>query len=115
MKLNSLFVNKNVEIANKYISDLKKLKRTSTLSESKITITIDDKPETPGISKEAKEVFIDKASKIGNFSNAEWVSKLVNGLKQVGVQGINEIVEDEHPVTNKDIRELIGLLIELIK
>lgn len=73
--------------------------------------TIDD---GSGISSTAREEFITKAKSIGNFNNPEWVGQMVNGLKQAGVQGLQPLAEDDKPVTNKEIKDLIGLLINLI-
>ena len=115
MKLQSLYEKNNIQVLKEYLGVLKNL-GDNCLTESKITITIDDKEELKvnGIPKEARDNFVEQAKSLGNFGDVDWINKLVNGMKQVGIQGFNEIVEDERPVTNKDIQRLIGILIELV-
>lgn len=102
------------------------------ISERKITIEIDDSDETPRItaapvvqpsqalstplpiSITSKEEFIRKAQAIGDFSDPTWVSQLVNGMKQVGVQGLDRINNEDHPVGRGEIKQLINLLVELV-
>jgi hypothetical protein len=138
MKLRDLYEQADTEVLNDYLKKLRRLCESTNrkiISEAKITITIDDddkdaqvsaKPEIPqqpavinnhygsGFTSEAKQDFISKAKAIGEFSNPEWVGKLLKSMEHTGVQGFNKICEDEQPVTNKQIRQLIGILIDLI-
>ena len=118
MKLSSLHsrTNKNdIRVLKEYLEKLKQLQidPKSILKESKITITIDDDKD-PVISTEAKTQFVERAKSIGQFDNAEWVNQIINGMKQVGVQGFNKITEDEKPVTQKEMKQLVGLLVNLL-
>ena len=120
MKLNKLHFESDIDVLREYISNLRDLKGSSKklLNEGKrVVVTteiIDDDDGGVKITKEAKNEFIEKAKEIGSFDNPEWVNKLVNGLKQVGVQGLQPIHEDERPVTNKEVMQLISALVELI-
>lgn len=115
MKLNSLYSVKHKNVLREYLEDLRRLVRQpKVLNEAKITITIDDDDKKPGISNEAREVFIQQAKEIGKFDDTAWIKDLVNGMKQAGVQGFNHIAEDEKPVSNREIRRLIGLLVDLV-
>jgi hypothetical protein len=105
-------------ILEQYVKRLKGLlySPSGVLTEGKrvvVTTEIldDDDPKT----QVAKEEFIEKAKKIGDFDNPEWLERMVNGLKQAGVQGLNEVKEGEQPATTKDFKELIGLLVEYIR
>lgn len=139
MKLERLYsLESDAQIFRKYLCKFKELYESTVksgrlLNEAKITITIDDEEKKPeiqlplpspepqvihhnygGIPQEAKEKFIQAAQEIGNFGNPDWVNKLTNGLKQVGVQGLQPIKEEERPVTNKEIMQLISALVELV-
>ena len=128
MKLDKLHKSKDIDILRRYLKDLRKLceskESRKLLSEAKITITIDDdedrKPQVVhhhhggGISNEAKVSFIERAKAIGDFNNEAWVNSLVKSMEQAGVQGFHKICEDEKPVTNKQIQQLIGLLVDLV-
>lgn len=125
------------DILRRYMKDLRRLcesrENRKLLSEAKITITIDDDEKTPapvvqappqivhhhhgggvGLSTEARQKFIEKAKAIGDFDNEAWVNSLVKSMEQAGVQGFHKICEDEKPVTNKQIQQLIGLLVDLV-
>lgn len=69
---------------------------------------------TLNIARKARELFVEKAKKLGNFDDLVWVNQLIRGMKQAGVQGFNEINENERPVTSGEVIELINLLIDLI-
>lgn len=132
MKLSSLHSRsqkRDVEVLREYLEKLQTLQfkygRRRVLNEAKITITIDDagaktEPQVvnhhygSGIPESAKSQFIEQAKTIGNFGDAEWVEQLIRGMKQAGVQGFNEITEEEKPVSQKDMRQLIGLLVNLL-
>lgn len=120
MKLHKLYNQSETDILRTYLKKLRKLceadmKTSKTLTESKITITIDtDEDKKPAFSVEAKNSFMEKAKAIGDFSNPEWVEKLLRSMKQSGVQGFNEICEAEKPVTTGQIQQLIALLVNLI-
>jgi len=122
MKLNHLHFESDADVLREYVSELRKLKSRSkpqVLSEAKrviVTTEIIDDNDDGGvkITQEAKNEFLDKAKEIGNFENPEWVNKLVNGLKQVGVQGLQPIKEEERPATNREVMQLITALIDLI-
>lgn len=121
MKLSSLYFKtpkRDVEVLKEYLEKLKDLQfrygRKRVLAEAKITITIDSEEKAQGIPDIAKSQFIEQAKSIGNFENSDWVRQLINGMKQVGVQGFNEITEDEKPVTQREMKTLIGLLINLL-
>lgn len=118
MKLIQLY---KENVLRDYLVNLKKLYKSTLnehriLSESKITITIDDTDDKKksGISVEAKEDFLEKAKALGNFDNADWVNQLLRSMKQAGVQGFNEICEDDRPATSKQIRQLITMLVDLV-
>ena len=121
MKLNSLHADPNDKtILENYVRKLRHLfySNNRMLTEGKRVIVtteiIDDDEDGIKITKEAKNEFIEKAKEIGEFGNVEWVKQIVNGLKQVGVQGCQPIAEDDRPVSNKEIKQLIGLLINLV-
>lgn len=67
------------------------------------------------LDEQARQQFISDALSIGNFNNAEWVDSIVNGMKQAGIHGCNEIAESDRPVTQAEIRKLIELLIEVFR
>ncbi|MHA2063651.1 MAG: hypothetical protein ACXABY_04625 [Candidatus Thorarchaeota archaeon] len=120
MKLNRLHFESDIDVLREYISELRKLRNNhkGLLTEGKRVIVtteiVDDDEDGVKITKEAKNEFIEKAKEIGSFDSAEWVNKLTNGLKQVGVQGLQPIKEEERPVTNKEIVQLISALVDLI-
>lgn len=121
MKLSSLHVDRDDKIIlENYLRKLRGLfySNSRMLTEGKrVVVTteiIDDDDDGIKITKEAKNEFLEKAKEIGDFSNADWVKQIVNGLKQVGVQGCQPIAEEDHPVTNKEIKQLVGMLINLI-
>ena len=119
MKLESLYSRSNVDVLREYLSKLRKLKEEferPVLNEAKITITIDDQDNkyNVGIPIDARQKFVEQAKNIGNFGDNEWVEQLVNGMKQVGVQGFNNLCEEDKPATNKDIKALVGLLVDLV-
>jgi len=135
MRLEDLYRQSDKGVFLEYSRKLSKFMFNSNprvINEARITITVDDdavKPSisTPppeprvihhhhgsGIPEETKIKFIDGATKLGNFGDAEWVNQLLRGMKQAGVQGFNEIKEDESPVSRAEIRQLIGLLVNLI-
>lgn len=123
MKLQQLYKLSENDILRKYLKSLRNLcesrKYRRLLNEAKITITIDDvggnniKPEI-GITQDAKMEFVEKAKELGEFENEEWLNGLIKSMEQAGVQGFKEICEDEKPVTNKQMRQLISLLVNLI-
>jgi len=117
MKLNSLYKHRDQVLLESYLNGLsKKLFGKKLLMEGKrvvVTTEIIDDDDVK-ITKEAKEEFIEKAKEIGNFDDSEWIGHIVNGLKQAGVQGMGHIAEDDKPVSNKDVRQLISLLVNLI-
>lgn len=121
MKLQQLYKLSENDILRRYLKDLRGLcesrKYQKLLSEAKITITIDDvgnsKPEV-GMTQDAKMEFVEKAKELGEFENKEWLNGLIKSMEQAGVQGFKEICEDEKPVTNKQMQQLIGLLVNLI-
>ena len=119
MKLQKLYKQTDRDILRSYLKDLKALcesvkKDGKLLNESKITITIDDDGPKVGISQDAKLEFVEKAKELGEFENKEWVGSLIKSMEQAGVQGFNKICKDETPVTNKQIKELIRLLVNLV-
>lgn len=122
MKLNSLHTDLDDKIVlENYVRKLRGLfySNNKMLTEGKriiVTTEIidDDDDDNIKITKEAKNEFVEKAKEIGDFGNPDWVKQIVNGLKQVGVQGCQPIAEDDRPVTNKEIKQLVGLLINLI-
>lgn len=120
MKLQPLYTDNDKAVFESYLRKLENLRYSNNklLQESKrVVVTteiIDDDEDDVKITKEAKNKFIEKAKEIGDFDNADWMKQIVNGLKQAGVQGCKPIAEDDRPVTNKDIKNLIGLLINLI-
>jgi len=67
------------------------------------------------LDEQARQQFITDAQRIGNFTNSEWVDNVVNGMKQAGIHGFNEISEGERPVTQSEIRQLIELLVEMFR
>lgn len=95
MKLDRLF--NSSKVLNEYLDKLRGLSRGKLLTES------------------VNEDIIDKAFKAGEFGNPEWLRQLMNGLKQVGVHGLNIIPEDERPVTVKEMRKVIGLLLNMVE
>lgn len=117
MKLHELHRLTNNDVLRRYLKDLRKLcesrENRKLLTEAKITITIDDDHKV-GISQDAKLEFVEKAKALGEFDNQEWVNGLIKSMEQAGVQGFGKICEDEKPVTNKQIQQLIGLLVNLI-
>ncbi len=120
MKLNELHKSGDKEILVNYLTRLKNLMSKNSgeyLTESKkiiVTTEIVDDEERNNISPVAREEFVNKAKALGNFTDNTWVNQMINGLKQVGVQGMNQISEDDKPVTNKDIKQLIQMLIDLV-
>lgn len=118
MRLDHLFQPTDKEVLDSYLTSLRKLTRRRYLAEGKKVIVtteiVDDDDESVKISKEAKEEFVQKAKAIGEFQNPDWVKQVVNGLKQVGVQGVSSISEAERPITNQEIKQLITLLIDLV-
>lgn len=120
MKLNELHKSGDKEILVTYLTKLKNFMSKNSgeyITESKkiiVTTEIVDDDEGTSISPVAREEFVEKARSIGNFTDNAWVTQMVNGLKQVGVQGLNQIAEDDRPVTNKDIKQLIQLLVDLV-
>jgi hypothetical protein len=118
MKLNSLYKQTDTDILRRYLKDLRNLCESvkapnKILNEAKITITIDDDHKV-GISQDAKLEFVEKAKALGEFDNKEWVDGLIKSMEQAGVQGFHKICEEEKPVTNKQIQQLIGLLVNLV-
>jgi len=127
---------KKAGVLASYLKHLKSLmestKYNRVLSERKITIEIDDSDENPKINSmpvihqspavsnmpsfgtTSKEEFIKKAQAIGDFNDPTWVSQLVNGMKQVGVQGLDHVASESQPVSRNDIKRLIGLLVDLV-
>ena len=122
MKLENLYHTKDIRILNEYLSKLQKLLHSKKLlNEGKrvvVTTEIidddDDDDDGVKISKGNKDEFINKAKAIGNFEDPSWMKQVINGLKQTGVQGVTHINDDDRPITNKEIRSLIELLISLI-
>ena len=117
MKLDRLHKLTDQDVFRRYLRDLRRLcesrENRKLLSEAKITITIDDDHKV-GISQDAKLEFVEKAKALGEFDNREWVNGLIKSMEQAGVQGFHKICEDEKPVTNKQIKQLIGLLVNLV-
>lgn len=114
MRLSNLYRAGNDRLVLKeYLNKLRRATRLSgVLTEGhKITIEIDD---SGSITTDAKENFIKKAEELGNFDDPVWVEQLVNGMKQVGVQGLNKIDGDNSPVTRSEMKKLIGLLVNLL-
>jgi len=121
MKLHRLHKYTDRDVLRCYLRDLRKLcesrENRKLISEAKITITIDDEEKQihhGGISSEAKQNFIEAARAVGDFDNKEWVDSLVRSMEQAGVQGFHKICEDEKPVTNKQVKQLIELLVDLV-
>ena len=116
-------------ILEQYIQRLKGLMKSPSgvLTEGKVVVVVDDDgPKEKVIERYygnsdnpqnqvAREEFIEKAKQLGNFDNPDWVERMINGLKQAGVQGLNPIQEEDKPVTNKDLKQLIGMLVEYIR
>lgn len=119
MKLERLHKPNHTDVLRQYLRDLRNLYESyapeykRVLSEAKITITIDDDQKI-NIDNNARSEFVEKAQKLGQFDNQEWVNNLVKSMEQAGVQGFNKICEDEKPVTTKQVQELIHLLVNLI-
>lgn len=117
MKLKRLH-SSDYEVFLEYFNKLKRLvnakKNRKLLSEGKRVIVtteiIDDDDDDPKV----KEELITKAKEIGSYDNPEWTKQVINGLKQAGVQGIDQIPDDDRPVTNREIKKVIDLLINLI-
>ena len=119
MKLHKLFKLTDRDVLRCYLRDLRELCESTPvgiglLNESKITITIDDDKPQIGITQDAKLEFVEKAKELGQFNDQEWVNSLIKSMEQAGVQGFNKICEDEKPVTNKQVKQLIGLLVNLV-
>lgn len=123
MKLDKIHQSSRIQnrVFNEYVSQLGQLlnpKRggRKLLTEGKkivVTVDLDDEDGTT-IKKEAKEQFIEQAKNIGQFDNTEWLKQLINGMKQAGVQGVNQISEGDRPVTMNEIRKLVSMLVTLI-
>jgi hypothetical protein len=119
MKLNKLHKSTGTDLLRSYIKGLRGLlesKKHKIFSEAKITIVIDDDEtkKSPGISIESRDSFIEKAKAIGNFDDQVWVNSLIKSMEQAGVQGFNKLCEDEKPITNKQVQQLIGSLVDLV-
>lgn len=121
MKLDSLHSVKkkdDIQVLREYLEKLKKLQREhncKVLNEAKITITIDDNAQDKTqISAQARNKFVEQAREIGNFGDSNWTRQLVNGMKQAGVQGFNEIKEEESPVPRSEIQKLLNLIVGLV-
>lgn len=140
MKLESLYRPSNLRVLNEYNNKLYKLLYPpKLLNEGKrviVTTEIIDDDDGIRINNNDKEIqtkpraihdgsgikigkdnideFILKAKEIGNFDDPEWVKQVINGLKQAGVQGVNHINENDKPITNKEVKKLIELLINLV-
>jgi hypothetical protein len=115
-------------VLEQYTERLKKLMRgPGVLTEGKVIVVVDDDGpkekvieryygDSNGPKNEvAREEFIEKAKQLGSFGDSNWVEQIINGLKQAGVQGCNPIQEEDKPVTTKDLKQLIGMLVEYIK
>jgi len=133
MRLNKLHRD-DQRVFTEYIHKLRRaLNGPSVLSEQKITITIDTdegKPQqvvspisapqpqivnpTIKVSEQAKTEFAKKIVELGNFEDPMWVEQLVNGMKQVGVQGLNPIQNRDRPVTRGEMKKLIEILVGLV-
>lgn len=117
MKLHNLYKQTDFDILRQYLKKLRKLyestHKSNILNESKITITIDDSNQV-GISQDARVEFVEKAKALGEFDNKEWINSLIKSMEQAGVQGFHKICEEDKPVTNKQIQQLIGLLVDLV-
>jgi len=100
------------EVFLEYLRKLRSAFGRVVLTEGhKITIEIDDEG---GISTSAKNEFVQQAEKLGNFDDPIWVEQLVNGMKQVGVQGMNTIGAEAMPVTRSEVKKLIEALVKLV-
>lgn len=99
MKLTELYGKRHEDqkVLKEYLSKLRSLQENTLLLE------------------DSHDMLIQKAFDAGDFGNAQWVTKLMRGLKQVGVHGINIIPEDERLVTMKDMRQILGVLFKLMR
>tara|TARA_R100001244_G_scaffold25113_4_gene25568 strand:+ start:30964 stop:31338 length:375 start_codon:yes stop_codon:yes gene_type:complete len=121
MKLDKLYKETDKKVFLEYMSKLQDYVLKSgagVLNEAKITITIDDDEKNRGIPEDTKVKFIDGAKELGNFKDNQWVEQMLKGMEQAGVQGararFNEIKEDDGPVSRSEVKQLLGLLINLI-
>jgi hypothetical protein len=97
MKLDQLFnSSRKSHVFNEYISELKKI-----VSEDRVLL------------ENVNEDIVDQAIAAGNFENPQWTRQLINGLKQVGVHGLN-IPEEDRPITLGEMKKVIVLLLDLI-
>lgn len=96
MKLDQLFnSSRKSQILDEYLLELKKVSKNRVLLEN------------------VNEDIVDKAIAAGNFENPQWTRQLINGLKQVGVHGLN-IPDEDRPITLGEMRKVIVLLLDLI-
>ena len=135
MRLNNLHNKRRDKfIALEYINKLNKLIKPTLCEGRKIITTVeivDDEettqvvqpiPSQPQIinptidvSETARNEFIEKAKLLGEFTNPTWVEQVVNGMKQVGVQGLDTVMDGDQPVTRNEMNKFVGLLVDLIR
>jgi hypothetical protein len=65
------------------------------------------------IVERVRQDLIEKIDKSMQFGQVAWVEDLINGLKQAGVHGINEI--EDRPVTISEIRKIVSLIMDIVK
>ena len=97
MRLNKLFNQTSNDVLREYLDKLKSVPQTKLLTE------------------DINEDIVDKAIKVGEFGNPFWVKQLMNGLKQVGVHGLNVIPEEDRPITVGEMKKIVGLLLDMVK
>jgi hypothetical protein len=88
--------NNDLKVLNEFMSKLRTLRKNTVLLEN------------------SHDGLIQKAFEVGDFGNAKWVKKLMRGLKQVGVHGLNVIPEDERLVTIGEMKQILSALFKLM-
>jgi hypothetical protein len=96
MKLADLNQNGDLKVLNEFMSKLQTLQKNTLLLE------------------DSHDGLIQKAFDAGDFGNAAWVKKLMRGLKQVGVHGLNVIPEDDRLVTLGEMKQILSALFKLM-